>query len=494
MRKVRIWIGLFLLVGVAALLQMSCGSSSTPGSKDGGPVGPPTGSGSVFLTGGDAPVCDILSFKVTITGATLGSSASNSSASLISSSSPVTVDFARLMDFATYLNLGSAPAGTYQTLTLTLANPQMTVLDVSKTPPSPLQIPTTLSSSNVSVKLGAPLVVSSGGTVGLSLDFNLLKSIQVDASGQVTGMVNPDISAGPSTPAASSETEDVAGIVQSVSTQSNSAFIGSLTINNDDGKSLTVYVPSESVIKGASGLSAIQPGTFVEMNLQLSASGAVAANEIDVEMADTGKTMAFAGYIVSVVRNASDSAQQFVMMVRAEYPSPVASLSLLSLVRVDVSGSTQFGMASQSTNVGGLTYSAATMGAGQEVVVHGPIPISSDGGSSSASTMTASAVYLRQQSLLGTFQKLLTGSSADNTQGGFTFVPCEPLMQKQSMPVFTFEQTQFNGVSGLNQLSPTAEIVVKGLLFYTAQPQSINGIDVQAPTMLLEASGVEQLP
>ncbi|MGH9431541.1 MAG: DUF4382 domain-containing protein, partial [Terriglobia bacterium] len=398
-----------------------------------------------------------------------------------------------LMDFGTFLNLGSAPAGTYQTLTLTLTNPQMTVLDLSKTPPAPLQIPTTLSSSNVSVDLTAPLVVSSGGTVGLNLDFNLLKSIQVNATGQVTGTVNPDITAAPSSAATSPDIEDVAGIVQSVSTQSASAFVGSLTINNASGGPLTVDVPSDSVIKGASGLSAIQPGTFVEMNVQLSASGAVTANEVDVELADTGQTRAFAGYIVAVTRDTSGNAQQFVMIVRTEYPSPVASLSLLSMVTVNVSASTQFGMASQSTNVGGLTYSQATVGAGQEVVVHGPLPQPSAGGSSGAATMTASAVFLRQQSLLGTFQKLLTGSSADNLQGGFTFVPCEPLMQSQPMPVFTFEQTQFTGVSGLNQLSPTAETVVRGLLFYTAQPQSINGIAVQPPTMLFEASGVEQL-
>ncbi|MGH7870495.1 MAG: DUF5666 domain-containing protein, partial [Candidatus Dormibacteraceae bacterium] len=327
------------------------------------------------------------------------------------------------------------------------------------------------------------------------LYFNLLKSVQVNASGQVTGAVNPVISGTPSTAGNAGQMDDVAVIVQSVSTQSNSAFIGSITINNDDAKGLTVHVPSNAVIKGAPDLSAIQPGTFVEMAVELSASGTMAATEIDVEVADTGETRAYAGYIISVSRDGSGNAQQFTMIVRAEMPSPVASLALLSAATVSISSSTQFGMASQSTNVGGLSYSPATVGVGQEVVVHGPMPQAMPGSSgSSAATIAASGLYLRPQSLLGHFSKLLTGSSAGNVQGGFSFIPCEPLLQAQAMPVFTFPQTQFTGISGLNQLTPSPQIVVKGLLFYMPQSATINGTAIQPPTMVFEASGVEQLP
>ena len=498
MRKLHLWLALAAVVGVGAILQMSCGSSPMTSSKDGGPVGPPVSSGSVLLMGGDAPVCDVISFKVTITGAILNSSAGGASPSIIASAGPVTVDFARLMDFSTFLNLGSAPAGTYASLSLTLANPEMTVLDMTKTPPAPEQIPVTLTSSSVNVTLAAPIVITKEATSGLQLDFNLLKSVQVNATGQVTGTVNPVITAAPSTADAPPEMDDVAGIVQSVSTQSNSAFMGSITITNNDGKTLTVYVPSDAVIKGdgASGLSSIKPGTFVEMAVNLSASGSMAATEIDVEAADTGSMRAYAGLVTSVQRDASGNAQQFTMMVRAEMPSPVASVALLSTATVTVSSSTQFGLASQSTNVGGLAFAAANLGVGQEVVVHGSVPQGASSGMSSGSapSVAASTIYLRPQALLGTFQKLLTGTSSDNKQGGFTFEPCEPLMQSQSMPVFTFEQTQFNGVSGLNQLTSSTQIVVKGLLLYAPQAVTINGIAVQPPTMVFEAGGVEQLP
>ncbi len=497
MRKLHIWFALFAVVGITAFMQVSCGSSTMTSSKGGGPVGPPTNSGSVLLMGGDAPVCDVISFKVTITGAILNSSMGGASPSIIASASPVTVDFARLMDFSTFLNLGSAPAGTYESLSLTLANPEMTVLDMTKNPPAPEQIPVTLTSSSVNITLTAPIVITNGATSGLQLDFNLLKSVQVDGSGQVTGTVNPVITGAPSASDTPPEMDDVAGIVQSVSTQSASASIGSITINNDDGKTLTVYVPSNAVIKGASGLSSIQAGTFVEMTVELSVSGSMAATEIDVETADNGQIRAYAGFITSVTRDTSGNAQQFTMIIRAEMPSPVASLALLSSANVTISSSTQFGIASQSTNVGGLNYSPAGVGVGQEVVVHGPLPQATSGSSSagSAATIMASAIFLRPQALLGNFVKLLGGSSsADNRQGGFTFNPCEPLLQGQTMPVFTFEQTQFTGVSGLNQLTPSAQIVVKGLLFYMPQSVTINGIAVQPPTMLFEARGVEQLP
>ena len=496
MRKLHLWLTLTAVVGIAALMQMSCGSGTMPISKGGGPVGPPTSSGSVLLMGGDAPVCDVMSFKVTITGAILNSSAGGASPSIIASASPVTVDFARLIDFSTFLNLGSAPAGTYDSLSLTLANPEMTVLDLTKSPPAPQQIPVTLTSSSVNITLTAPIVITNGATSGLQLDFNLLKSVQVDSTGQVTGTVNPVITGAPSASSATPEMDDVAGIVQSVSTQSNSAFIGSITITNDDGKTLTVYVPSNAVIKGASGLSSVQDGDFVEMAVELSASGAMAATEMDVEAQDQGQTRAYAGFITSVTRDASGNAQQFTMIVRAEMPSPVASLALLSSVTVSISSSTKFGLASESTNADGLDYSSAGVGVGQEVVVHGPLPQAAPGsGAGSAATIQASTVFLRPQALLGNFVKLLGGSSSEgNNQGGFTFMPCEPLLQGQTMPVFTFEGTQFTGISGLNQLTPSAEIVVKGLLFYMPQSVTINGIAVQPPTMLFEAKGVHQLP
>jgi hypothetical protein len=97
-----------------------------------------TQQGLVAIFATDAPLCDILSFQAAITDAALTSSDGGAPVSVVSAASPVRVDFARLVDFATILQLSRVPPGTYSNLTLTLANPQLIVLDATQAPPAAL--------------------------------------------------------------------------------------------------------------------------------------------------------------------------------------------------------------------------------------------------------------------------------------------------------------------------------------------------------------------
>ena len=54
------------------------------------------------------------------------------------------MDFARLVEFNTILNLANVPTGTYSQIKLTLANPQLTMIDVFADPPAPVTITTSL--------------------------------------------------------------------------------------------------------------------------------------------------------------------------------------------------------------------------------------------------------------------------------------------------------------------------------------------------------------
>ena len=131
-------------------------SSNTSSNSSGSDSSPATGNGEVVVFGQDAPVCDVISLKVTITAATLTSQNSAAPVSVISA--PVTVDFARLMDFTGILNFANVTSGTYSSLNLTLADPNMMLFDVTKTPPAVTAVSTTLTSSTVTVPVQPSLL------------------------------------------------------------------------------------------------------------------------------------------------------------------------------------------------------------------------------------------------------------------------------------------------------------------------------------------------
>ncbi len=86
-----------------------------------------------------------------------------------------------------------------------LANPQIGYLNVTNPQTNPPTRPTistlnsstvppvSLTTSNVMITLANPLVVNAGDIDGLSFDFDLRHSIQVDQNGQITGVVMPNL-------------------------------------------------------------------------------------------------------------------------------------------------------------------------------------------------------------------------------------------------------------------------------------------------------------
>jgi len=183
---------LAVVVGLAGLLTLGCNGTNQSSSNQ------PTsaGSGSLAIFGGDAPLCGLASFVVTITNLTATPEDGGSPVSIIPPGKPITVDFAALMDFFTMLNLSSVNPGTYNKLTLTLSNPQLTVLDTTLTPPKPVPVSNvTLTNTTLTIPIHPPLNVTTNGTAALTLDFKLRRSLQTDQTGQITGMVNPVITA-----------------------------------------------------------------------------------------------------------------------------------------------------------------------------------------------------------------------------------------------------------------------------------------------------------
>jgi Domain of unknown function (DUF4382) len=189
------WLSGMVLVAMMAASGCGGGASSTTQT-------PQQQSGTVFVSGTDAPLPSVLSFQVDITGMTV-SDGTNPPVSVLNGAQ--TVDFARLNGLHILLDLNTIPAGTYSSVNVTLANPEIAYLNVTSpqtNPPTRPAITTltgttspavTLTQSSVTINLSSPLTVSAGDIIGLSFDFDLRHSIQVDANGNFTGVVNPTL-------------------------------------------------------------------------------------------------------------------------------------------------------------------------------------------------------------------------------------------------------------------------------------------------------------
>jgi hypothetical protein len=431
----------------------------------------------------------LVSFTVTIIGATLTPQGGGSAVSVVSSSSPVTVDFACLMDFTVPLSFTNVPTGTYTSVAVTLSNPQLVVLAGS--PLAPTSLPTTLTSSTATAPINPGLAVSSNGSAGLFLDFDLRQSVQANSSGQATGIVTPTFYATPSTPTRDTglgEIEQLSGVVQSVTTTStNTAFNGSFTIQTSNGSILTINTTTTTRFDSRAGvdnLGELSTGTVVTVCAYVDTNGNIVALGVEVEEQwnQNEKRSAFQGMVTSVTQNGAGTVTQFSLFVRAELPDESATVPLRSVLTVNVSSSTWFRIEAFLRNEWGLPFSATTMGVGQEVTVNGQLQ------TGPPVALSASSVFLREQSVVGNFTALL--GSGKNV---FTFTPCSAVFNGQPITAVVFGDSFFVSVSGLADLTAGTPILVRGLLLYEPTAVMGQGGVSLGPGWVMEAAEVHQL-
>src|SRR5579862_6962056 len=177
----------FVSVALIALLAGGCGTT-TPGTSS-NPSSNSTPSGSAFVVGTDAPLAGVVSFAVQLQ--SVDAIDANGKQVPLLSGTP-TVDFARYNGLQTLLDMNDVPVGTYNSIAITLGTATIGYLQTqSGAAPTIQTMNAMLTQSTVTVQLSSPLVVAQSEPVGLHLDFDLQKSIQVDSSGQITGQVTP---------------------------------------------------------------------------------------------------------------------------------------------------------------------------------------------------------------------------------------------------------------------------------------------------------------
>ncbi|HEY7402557.1 MAG TPA: DUF4382 domain-containing protein [Candidatus Angelobacter sp.] len=343
-------------------------------------------SASVFVTGGDAPLPSVLSFNVTLTSLKL-----DGTIELLSA--PTTVDFARLLGLRTLLGFNTVPAGTYNNLTISMADPSIAFLDLTTTPPSVSNITGTFKdaggnnvpSTTITVALTKPLTVSSNGLAGLHFDFNLRNSIAVDGTGQITGVINPQIKVKPVAQTdPDAEVNDLRGGLVSVSTSTNS-----LVLQRIGGHNITIDVNSGTNFSGNFTLATLPNPSILEVDGMVQADGSILAES--VEVVSTEKAF-ISGRIVAV-NPTSGAAQTVTLLVGEELPD-VPGVPVGTITTLDVSQVTNYSIRLLDNWLTSFVFNNSALVPGQRIAMGGHIDTTTN-------TFVPTHIILRRQGVVG---------------------------------------------------------------------------------------------
>jgi hypothetical protein len=442
--KPKKWISGILIAAMVVVVS-GCGGGASSTTQT-----PQQQSGSVFVTGTDAPLPSVLSFQVDITGMTV-SDGMNPPVSVLNGTQ--TVDFARLNGLHTLLDLNPIPAGTYTTVNVTLANPEIAYLNVPNpqtNPPTRPAIATlngttapavTLTQSSVAITLSSPLTVTAGDIIGLSFDFDLRHSIQVDSNGQFTGVVNPTLDLKAVTPSDSDAYID--DFVAGVTSVGTSSFM----IQGPHGRQFTVNVNDQTEWENSESISNLTTTSIVEIAGTLDrTSGAILADTVAIVSQDSF----FAGGLVTFVDPATNTANDFDLYVRSVLPSGTGFQSG-QISTIDLSGNEKYFIYWWHNKFTNFLFNSSLLVPGQHVSVGGPF---------SNGAVTVKRVVLRHEGHSGSWVVGSTDTGASTFQ--FNSNGVAGVLFNGPVTVYCTPFTKFRGgLTGLSGLTGTAAIPLR---------------------------------
>jgi len=455
MNRHRFISGLFGLTFVLATVFMAaCGGGATST--------PPANATTFALTIHDNPPAGVtvLSFEIEITGATLQPS-NGSAVSLLTS--PVEIELEKLQTNSAFLSTRGVDPGTYDSLTLTFANPEMTILNQSG---QPIVIGTQVCASGQicelkpqlnmsSAKLSGtpfPLTVGADVPIGLALDFDVNSSVQNNLS------ITPTLTATQATVAADGELEEE----QDLKGQITAVGSGQFTLQDDtSGRSFTINVTSNTEFKDFSEIgcttndfSCVKSGQIVQVDFALMGTGILQAKEVKLE--ENVNEQELEGTVVSI--NAPGN--QFQVVVVDE--EPVAnSAPVGSVVTVNIQAGASFQVENDGLNIpSGLSFASVNdLLVGQDIDIRA-LSVSSGVGGSSANT---DRVRLRASQISGKVSAVSAPNfDMSNLNSLFTGAGITQIQ------VQTSSATGFEGVASVSGLNVNDAVSAEGLLFRTA--------------------------
>ncbi len=457
MRRVFGCIAVLLLF---TLIWTSCGGGGTSSASNSSST---TSQGMVYMTGSDAPLPSVLSFQVTIQSITLFNGTSN--VTLLNT--PTTVEFSRLLGLRTLLALNSVPVGTYTSATVTLASPVISYLDITTTPTSVNTMQGSLLNNTVSYTFKQPLNVTANGLGGLHFHFNLHDSLQVDGTGQVTGVVDPHIQIRPLQVGDDDcVIDEFRGSLVSVNAAGNS-----FVLQRPNGRQFTVKVDNNTNWDGTDTINTIAPPAILEIAGIVQADGSILATNVQVITPNHS-------FLEGLVLNATPptgTASNITLLVREEVPVlsgiDVGKPATLNLNANTVFDIYRFGLPLQS-----FLFNNSMVTTGQRVTIAGDIDTSTN-----PASFDTRRVVLHRQGLQGGYVSgSLQVTNGNNGQFMFSANGLHGYLFQKPIKVLTSNLTRFRNVNGLSDVpNLTGPFYVVGLLLKdptTGDPVMVAGL------------------
>ena len=444
-----------LLVFALVLLAAGCSGSSTdpPPGQGSGAL-----SGSLALFGQDAPLDNLVKFEITVTGITLNPgnvqvSLPAGGVRLELTSLQITTDLIRLDQ--------NIPAGTYTSVDLTLANPEITFRDETTGAIVELE-DTQLPLQTSSVTINVSFSIVQGQLTALLFDFDLRAMVITDAGGNITG-VNPSGNIAVSLVNVAGdvgEFEDEIGRVVSINaTDSTFDFepfssCQQVTITTDTATVFEDFAPLANVF------ASLQVDQIVEVDADLRVDGTFLAEKIEFE--DDAMEDEIEGLIVEIPAGARDAVtgavSQFKMVLFDVAPC-TATLPADDIFTVNVSttpGVVDFRIDEDDLSVDPALFDGPEdLEVGQKVDVD---PVEALG----TNPITAEKIKLEDQTIRGTVNGSPAAPNFELSPGSSLFTDPD-----NSITVRTSSVTEFDDSLPLDvaSLLVNQAVRVRGLLF-----------------------------
>jgi hypothetical protein len=281
----------------------------------------------------------------------------------------------------------------------------------------------------------------------LRFDFDLRQSIQVNASGQITGQVTPvlDLKALSASDPERYIDEFNAGVV-SVDSASNS-----FVIQGPHGRQYTVQLSSNTEFENNETIANLTTNSIVQV------SGSFAPNSQTIS-ADCVGILSQDGYwaagLITYVTPAQGQAQSLNMYVRAELPADTG-LTLGQIANINLTGSEMYFIYKLHTPLTNFFFNSSLLVPGQHISIGGPLS-----GAANSQSVTAHRIVLRHEGHTGEW----VAGSTNTGNGTFQFNSngLAGVLFNGPITVYTTPVTQYlGGLNGLSDLSGGSAIPLR---------------------------------
>ena len=435
-----------------------CGSNTELGS-----LGQNKASSSVVLAMTDTPPSNvsILSAEVTLTGATLAPG----NVSLLSTST--TVELTRLQTDIAYLaTAANIPAGTYTSITLTFANPSLTIENDTASAIGTCAVgaictmpPTATANLSTTVPLTG-FILASSSSMGLLIDVSL--------DNLLTATMGEDFSAGTAvtsfTPAGTGAppvgAEDVVGQVGNIAAASNTFTLTnaaeSFSLKVDNASKFLQFPVS---VCSTAGFACLQNNQILSVDIGIQSDGSILARNILFEDADSSDTE-----VEGMITSTNAGSQEF-DLVTLGISATGTGLNIGEPVTVQyfVSPQTTFDVDFAHADNSPVSTTGFLFGAPADLAVGQQVSIRRNS-ASSGTTIKADRVRLRSSRITATVKTIGSGiitvsslPSIFSGHGGITLIQAQT-----SLPTIFFE---IGHTLNISDIALSDIVSVRGPLF-----------------------------